>query len=209
MKHLHKDHREEDIDLALAFIHAHPFATLAVNGSDGPVLAMTPLVQKTDTNQLIFIGHIARNNPLAEAPEDSKGVALFRGTDAYISSSYYRSKIEHGRVVPTWNYTAAELRGRLTIESDPNAMLPYLTALTHVMEANRPIPWKVSDAPNDYISKLKRGIVGIEFRVEDITYARKLSQDKSEQDRQAVVAALVNSGRATERLMAEEMKKDA
>jgi len=195
-----KDARE-----ALAFIEAHPFAILAVNGDTGPVTALVPLVM--DETGEVLLGHVARINPFWKAAKaDGKAVAVFKGADAYISPSSYPSKAEHGRAVPTWNYIAVEMRGTLVVETDADAMQPYLTALTDKMESHRDLPWQVSDAPDGYISKLSRAIVGFRLNVADITYVRKLSQNKSPDDKAGVLQSLENSKNNSERLVAREMK---
>jgi len=189
---------------ALAFIGAHPFAILAVNGEGGPATALVPLVlDETGQN---LLGHVARNNPFWKAAQaDGKAVAVFKGEDAYISPSSYPSKAEHGRAVPTWNYKAVEIRGMLTLETDPQAVQPYLTAITGKMETSRETPWQVTDAPDNYIAKLSRAIVGFSLKIDDITYVKKLSQNKSAADKAGVVQALENSTKHSERQMAHEM----
>jgi len=103
--------RYDDKAEALAFVAEHPFATLAVNGEQGPVTALVPLV--IDDRGQYLLGHVARMNPFWKAAQHSgkEAVAVFRGADAYISPSSYASKKEHGRAVPTWNYLAVEIRG--------------------------------------------------------------------------------------------------
>ena len=197
-----------DRDEALAFIAAHPFATLAVNGEQGPVTALVPLV--LDNTGRTLLGHVARINPFWGAAQiaGAKSVAVFRGADSYVSPSFYPSKQENDKFVPTWNYLAVEIRGEITIETRAEAMMPFLTALTDKMEIDREVPWKVSDAPEDYIAKLSRGIVGFSLEIEDITYVRKLSQNKSKADRQGVIESLEHSNFYQERFMAHEMKQD-
>ncbi|MEP3890192.1 MAG: FMN-binding negative transcriptional regulator [Hellea sp.] len=199
----HYDDRGE----ALAFISAYPFATLAVNGKQGPVTALVPLV--IDNDGLTLLGHVARMNRFWEAARQGGGqaVAIFCGADAYVSPSFYPSKQEHGKAVPTWNYVAVEIRGEITIETQAEAMMPYITALTDKMESHREGPWQVSDAPDDYIAKLSRGIVGFRLSIEDVTHVKKVSQNKSEADKQGVVQSLANSQNMSERAMAMEMTK--
>ena len=199
--------RYDDRDDALAFIAAHPFATLAVNGEQGPVTALVPLVIDDKSENLL--GHVARANPFWRAAQGSnaKAIAVFRGADSYISPSFYASKKEHGRVVPTWNYLAVEVRGSITLEVRSEAILPYITALTDKMESHRDLPWQVSDAPDDYIEKLSRAIIGFRLEIGDITYVRKLSQNKSAKDKQGVADALESSKKYEERLISKEMRE--
>ena len=200
--------RYEDRTEALAFVGEHPFATMAVNGEQGPITAMVPLVIADDS--LTLLGHVARKNRFWEAAKQggSKAVAVFRGGDAYVSPSNYPSKAEHERVVPTWNYMAVEIRGDIEFETRPGAMLPYITALTDKMESHRELPWQVSDAPDDYIAKLSRAIVGFKLNIEDITHVRKLSQNKSQDDKQGVLKSFENSSNPSEYVLAHEMKKE-
>ena len=200
--------RYEDRTEALAFVGEHPFATMAVNGEQGPITAMVPLVIADDS--LTLLGHVARKNRFWEAAKrgGGKAVAVFRGVDAYVSPSNYPSKAEHERVVPTWNYMAVEIRGDIEFETRPGAMLPYITALTDKMESHRELPWQVSDAPDDYIAKLSRAIVGFKLTIEDITHVRKLSQNKSQDDKQGVLKSFENSSNPSEYVLAHEMKKE-
>jgi len=205
--------RYDDRAEALAFVAAHPFATVAVNGEQGPVTALVPLV--IDIRGQALLGHVARANPFWEAARysDCKAVAVFHGVDAYVSPSSYPSKTEHGKAVPTWNYMAVEIRGEITIETHAAAMMPYLVALTDKMEAHRELPWQVSDAPEEYIAKLSQAIVGFSLTIEDITYVRKLSQNKPDKDKQGVITSLEISNKYEdkyeERLVAHEMKQDS
>jgi len=192
----------------MGFLKAYPFAVLAVNGEKGPVSAMIPLVM--GENGKTLIGHVARQNPFWEAGQTSSlpAIAIFKSADAYVSPTFYPSKRDDGRVVPTWNYIALEVRGAIRIETDPSAMMPYITALTDNMESHRDMPWKVSDAPDDYIEKLSRGIVGIEMKIDDMSYVRKLSQNKNSQDLAGVIAAFGASDSHEQTKLANEMKKE-
>jgi len=200
----HYDDRAE----ALAFVAAHPFAMLAVNGEQGPVTAQVPLV--IDVDKPILLGHVARANPFWEAVQKGggKAVAVFQGVDAYVSPSSYPSKKIHGKVVPTWNYVAVEIRGTIKVETRAEAMASYIEALTNKMEARRKPPWQVSDAPEDYIAKLSHGIVGFSLDIEDITHVRKLSQNKSFDDKLGVMKAFEVSSDRKELLVAREMRKE-
>lgn len=200
--------RNDSRDEALAFISAHPFATIAVNGKQGPVTALVPLVINESQDEVL--GHVARVNPFWKAAleQTSAAVAVFRGPDAYVSPSSYLSKKEHDRVVPTWNYLAVEVRGEISIETDSEAMMPFIVGLTQKMESHRVMPWQVSDAPIEYIEKLSRAIVGFSLRIDDITYVRKLSQNKPRRDKDVVIADLSSSENPSDRLVAKEMEKD-
>jgi len=200
--------RYDDRAEALTFVAAHPFATVAVNGEQGPVTALVPLV--IDIKGQALLGHVARMNPFWKVAQQSrnKAAAIFLGADAYISPSSYPSKQGHGKAVPTWNYMAVEIRGQISVETQAEAMLPYLTALTDKMESHRDLPWQVSDAPDEYIAKLSRAIVAFSLTIDDITYVRKLSQNKSDEDKQGVITSLGTSDKYEARLIAHEMEQE-
>jgi transcriptional regulator len=201
-----------EMSQVVSFIEANRFATLCINGPEGPLVAYVPLVVVTDDGGQVveLIGHIARANPF-EAAIGEGGcdvVAVFRGADAYVSPSFYPSKQEHGKVVPTWNYLAAEVRGRLSLERDPTKMTDYLEPLTDAMESHRPLPWAVQDAPATYLASQYRGIVGLRIAVTEITAKRKVSQNKSDADFNGVVAGLLASSEPNNHALASEMMKE-
>lgn len=190
---------------ALSFAADYPFATLAVNGELGPVTALVPLV--FDEAREVFIGHVAKANPFWKAAQSSgKAVAVFRGPDAYVSPSAYPSKADHHKAVPTWNYMAVEIRGEIFVETDAGKMADYLMPLTTRMESHREVPWKMSDAPADYMAKLSNAIVGFSLSVDAIHFVEKLSQNKSEADRAGVIADLNKSQDSVTREVAARME---
>ena len=194
-----------DEQAARDIISAHPLATLAANGSEGPVVAVVPLVWSEDETRLI--GHVARTNLFWKTLEKTEPsvTAVFHASDAYVSASAYPSKAEHGRVVPTWNYIAAEARGRLTFDASLEAIKASVSLLSDRMEATRESPWAVSDAPTAYVDKLANAIVAFEIQVETIKGVRKLSQNKSETDRNGVLMDLQQTNAGAQRLT-DEMK---
>lgn len=195
----------ESKEQALAFAAAYPFAMLAVNAEQGPITALVPLVYNIKTAQ--FLGHVARANPFWQAAQKAgKAVAVFRGVDAYVSPSSYPSKAEHHKAVPTWNYTALEVRGDIKADANARSMEPYLAPLTDVMESQRETPWKITDAPEDYIAKLSKAIVGLRLSAEDFHFVEKLSQNKSHADRAGVIADLQRSKRASDNSVAAAMQ---
>ena len=190
---------------ALNFAADYPFATLAVNGEEGPVTALVPLTLNKAGDG--FLGHVAKANPFWEAAQAAgKGVAVFRGPDAYVSPSSYPSKAEHHKAVPTWNYMAVEIRGQITVQTQADKMGDYLEPLTEKMESHRELPWKISDAPEDYIAKLSSAIIGFSLRVDELNFVEKLSQNKSEPDREGVINSLDTSELANENAVADIMK---
>lgn len=190
---------QNDIAALRALIVANPFATLAVNGADGPLLAFAPLVAETNPEGGItaLVGHVARANPFWRAAADNNGaaaVAVFSGPDGYISPGYYPSKAEHGRVVPTWAYARIEARGILRVETDPARLRPYVDAPTLLAEGGRAAPWSVDDAPSDHIAMLLGRIVGLRIDVASFAGSWKLDQKKSVADRAGAAAGLREDG---------------
>lgn len=183
---------QTDEGAARAIVQHNPLATLAANGPSGPIVAVVPVVWNDDGCKLI--GHIGRNNAFWTALQTTEPIvsAVFRSMDAYVSASAYPSKADHGRVVPTWNYVAAEVRGQLRFDATPAAIRESVEKLSDVMEAGRANPWAVSDAPDVYIDRMLSAIVAFEIQVDSIRGVRKLSQNKTEAERAGVVADLAN-----------------
>ncbi|MGY6662184.1 MAG: FMN-binding negative transcriptional regulator [Glycocaulis sp.] len=178
---------------AEAVLAAYPFATFVASGVDGLVTARTPVVLERDAEGRVtaLLGHVSRANPVWQAVgEGAEAVALFAGPHAYVSASAYPSKAEHGRAVPTWNYVAAEAHGRLTAFDGADALRALLEALTGRFEDGRAEPWAVSDAPQDYVDALLRGITGLRLAVSSVTAVKKLSQNKAGTDFDGVLAFL-------------------
>ena len=136
-------------------------------------------------------GHLARTNPQAGIGAAAvPALALFVGPHAYVSPSAYPSKAATGRVVPTWNFVEVHAHGTFRLTDDPDITLAAVTDLTDVHEAARSEPWRVADAPDEYVSRLARGIVAFEIVVDRVDAKAKLSQNKSAADRRGVVEDL-------------------
>jgi transcriptional regulator len=160
---------------------------VTVGPDGGPVATLVPILWRGD----LVIAHLARaNRQWRELPPDSPGLIIVGGPEAYVSPVWYAAKAEHGRVVPTWNYTAVQLTGTVTIHHDSEWLRAAVTELTDTHESGRAERWQVSDAPEAYLEAQLRGIVGIEFRVTGVDGKAKLSQNRSADDRLGVVAGL-------------------
>ncbi|MEM9573025.1 MAG: FMN-binding negative transcriptional regulator [Pseudomonadota bacterium] len=177
---------------ARTIVRDNPLATIAMNGLDGPIVAVVPLVWSEDGTKLL--GHVAKSNAFWNERSGDPAIvsAIFHAGDGYVSASAYPSKSVHGRVVPTWNYIAAEARGNLTFKTDRQDVRASVAILSNQMEATRSVPWSVDDAPDDYIDKLAHAIVAFEIEVTGLKGVRKLSQNKSDSDRAGVIADLTN-----------------
>ena len=174
----------------------------------GESLESTPLPMLLDRDAGPFgtlTGHLARPNPLSkQAVGGQQALAIFAGPDAYISPSYYGSKQEDGKVVPTWNYTVVHAHGELIVHDDPVWVEALVRRLTERHEGARPVPWSVDDAPADYIKGLMKRIVGIELRITRLEGKRKLSQNKPE-DLDGIIVAL-EAGTPGETAVARSMR---
>jgi transcriptional regulator len=150
------------------------------------------LIDRVDGN-LVVRAHIAAANPQRHAiAAGAAALLIVQGPDAYVSPSLYPSKVEHGRVVPTWNYAVVHLHGHLRPVDDHDRLLDLVTRLTDQHEGRRQAPWAVSDAPAEFIDGQLKAIVGIEMTVERIEGKAKLSQNRPEPDRAAVRAAFLD-----------------
>ncbi len=184
--------REDRIDVLHDLIRAHPFATLVAFGQEGLIGNHLPFVLHDElTDNGTLRGHVARGNPLWKNYDRTIDVlAIFQGADSYITPSWYPSKKEHGKVVPTWNYAVVHAYGPLAIIEDAEWLRAHLGELTFQRENKRPVPWAVSDAPSDYLARQLKGIVGIEMPISRIEGTWKVSQNKKDRDRMGVSRGL-------------------
>ena len=202
--------RIEDSDELVAFIEARHFATLVVTGEAGPLAAHIPMLLTRDAAGAPFAleGHVARNNPLVMAAErGAPALAIFAGPDAYVTPSLYVSKREHGKVVPTWNYMAVHVTGPIETFDDQLALHDQVSRITDKMEQPTAAPWKVKDAPDDYIAKMLNAIVGVRLTIATIEGIAKLSQNRPEGDRAGVINGFAHSNDHAARQLAAEMTK--
>ncbi|MFL6335730.1 MAG: FMN-binding negative transcriptional regulator [Pyrinomonadaceae bacterium] len=140
-------------------------------------------------------GHIARVNPLlTQVSRDVNAMVIFRGPDKFISPSWYPTKWETGKVVPTWNFAVVHMHGPLRFIDDTRWIRSHVEEMTNLHEASRPAPWKVTDAPADYIDQLLSALVGLELTVERVDAKWKASQNRSAEDRHGVVRGLMHEG---------------
>lgn len=177
-----------------AFVAAMASAEIVTAGPDGiPVATLLPILWSDDGTTVT--AHMARANPHWRLIEPGQPcLAIVAGPQAYISPSWYAAKAEHGRVVPTWNYSAVHLTGTATVHDDAEWLRDAVTRLTDRHERPRAEPWAVTDAPETYIDKNLKAIVGIEIAVTTVEAKAKLSQNRSEADQSGVVAGLAADG---------------
>jgi transcriptional regulator len=172
-------------------------ANLVTMTSQGLLATLIPFVFDPSVGEHgALLGHLARNNSQWSEPPIGESLVLIQGADAYISPSWYASKAEHGRVVPTWNYSTAHVYGKLVVHDDPAWLDGLVRRLTDLHEAGSERPWTVDDAPERFIAGQLRAIVGVELRITRIEAKTKLSQNRSDADVDGVVAGLCARGQA-------------
>jgi len=196
---------ETGVDVLHDFIRANPFGVLVTSGPDGPEATHLPFF--FDAPAGLLRCHLARANPQWQSIQPGGRVlAIFTGAQHYISPSWYASKREHGKVVPTWNYTAVHASGSARLIEDSPALLRHLHELTDSQEAAFASPWSVADAPSEHISTLAKAIVGIEIAVDRVEGKWKLNQNRSTADRAGVIAGLEALNTPASREMASLMR---
>lgn len=173
------------------FIREFPLATLVINGANGLGADHIPMLLEDDGEATVLRGHVARANPLWRVLANPADVlVVFLASGRYITPSWYASKAESGRVVPTWNYAAVHAYGRARAVDDTVWLRSFLTRLTGANEGNRTDPWHLSDAPEAYIDARLKAIVGVEVSVTRMIGKWKMSQNRQARDAQGVVSGL-------------------
>ena len=201
--------KEERIPVLQEAVRQFGFATLVTYGTEGLEANHLPLLMSAEPAPLGTLhGHLARGNPQWRRLQPGiQALAIFQGPNAYISPSWYPTKLETGKVVPTWNYITVHAYGEIAIVDDPVQLRDHVGKLTEAHEAARPAPWSVSDAPSDYIDQMLRGIVGIKLVISRIEGKWKLSQNRSLSDIAGVQQGLTKESGAAAVAMAAAMAK--
>lgn len=185
--------KEDRTEVMHELMHSHPFATMITSQNEEFCADHLPLVLHGDLSERgIIRGHVARGNPLwRNGTSGATALAVFQGPQSYVTPSWYPSKKEHGKAVPTWNYAVVHAHGKLTLIDDGKWLLDHLVELTSRHESHQPVPWEVSDAPDDYMARQVKGIVGFELVIERLEGKWKVSQNKDEEDRAGVQRGLM------------------
>jgi len=181
--------REERRDVLVAAMRDIQLAAIVTQDADGPCATHAPVVVREEGDDLLLEFHVARQNPHWQLA-GQKSLAIFQGPQAYIHPGWYRSKAEHGRVVPTWTYVMVHAHGTFAAMEGETELLSHLSQLTDRNETGREQPWAVSDAPEKYIHGMTRAIVGLRMKVERLEGSWKLNQHKSDGDRAGVQSGL-------------------
>jgi transcriptional regulator len=187
------EHRDSELH---RIISCNPLGILVTNGPHGLDSNHIPFEFDPSTGSRGTLrGHVARANPVwQEVATGAQVLVVFQGVDAYISPSWYPSKHETHRLVPTWNYEVVHAHGTLAIRDDEKYVRGVVGRLTRTHEAAEPVPWKMGDAPREYIDSMLRAIVGIEITLTRLVGKVKLSQNREARDRQAAGEILKSRG---------------
>jgi transcriptional regulator len=184
----------DDADALIARL-AKRWSGVLITVSDDGTPTGTHLPILWDAEKKIATGHIARANPQwKQGP--GRGLIVLNGPEAYVTPEWYPSKVEHGKTVPTWNYEAVHISGRVEWFEDVVQLECVVRDLTTFHESGRAEPWALADAPRPYIDAMLRGIVGVRLRAERVEAKRKLSQNKNEADFAGVARGLASNGDA-------------
>jgi transcriptional regulator len=184
--------REERLDVQQDLIRKHPLGLLVTVGHDGPMASPLPFVLDSSATKLGTLrGHLARGNmQWKDSLLEINALVIFQGPDVYVTPSWYATKADTGKVVPTWNYATVQVRGKLRVMDDARWLSAQIAALTEQMEGKRAKPWAVSDAPAEYIDSQIKGIVGLEIEIASIEGKWKVSQNRPVSDRRGVAEGL-------------------
>jgi transcriptional regulator len=182
--------REDRIEVLHDAIRRAGLVTLVTQTADGLIASHAPMLLDLEPAPYgTLIGHLARPNPQARGAI-GEGLAIFQGPDAYITPSWYATKRQNGKVVPTWNYVAIHAYGAVEFFNDPERLRDVVTRLTERQEAGRAQPWAVTDAPADFIDGMLKGIVGFAMPIARLEGKWKMSQNRPAEDRAGVISGL-------------------
>lgn len=197
-------HQETDLVVLHSLIEAHPLGAW-VSLQDGELVAnhIPFLLDRGRGPHGTLVGHVARANPVWRSfSRDRDSLVIFQGVNSYITPSWYPSKREHGKAVPTWNYVVVHAYGRPVAIEDPAWLIGHLTGLSARHESGQPVPWTLDDAPRDFIERLVDAIVGIEIPLTSLQGKWKVSQNRPESDKVGIIEGLRGLGTEAAKEMA-------
>jgi transcriptional regulator len=203
-------HRKEDLKAQHALIREQPLGLLISHGDAGIEANSIPFLIDASASKLgVLRAHMARANPQWRSlQQGEEALVVFQGPDRYISPNWYATKRETGKVVPTWNYVMVQARGRPRVIEDPEWLRAQIEELTQTHEGNRPAPWRVSDAPADFVAMQLKAIVGVEIEIQRIVGKWKASQNRPAADREGVIEGLTAEGEPMALEMAEIVRRE-
>lgn len=182
----------DDLDQVAELVDAVGSADIVTFDGTQPISSLLPVIwDRSSGEHGRLLAHLSiANNQWRTTRADVPALAIVHGPQAYVSPSWYPSKREHGRAVPTWNYVAVHFTGRIGFHPEPEWLRDIVTRLTDQHETGRPDRWHVTDAPASYLDGQLRGIVGVELIVERVEAKAKLSQNRSEADQAGAIDGL-------------------
>jgi len=189
-------HRQDDLAALHELIRRRPLGLIVNRGAQGLAANAIPFLVDAEIGRFGRLrAHVARANPLwRDLQGEAETLVVFQDVDHYISPSWYATKRETGKVVPTWNYVMVQARGKARVIEDQAWLRGQIAELTATHEGGRAAPWAVSDAPEDFIAAMARQIVGLEIEIADLRGKWKASQNRPAADRAGVVAGLTEDG---------------
>lgn len=204
-----KHFEEARTEVLHELIRRRPLGVLVANTPDGLDANHVPFeIDASRGAHGVLRCHVARANPVWRRLSSQIDVlVVFQGDESYVSPAWYPTKQEHGKVVPTWNYVAVHAYGKPQVTHDAAWLRALVESLTNTHERGRAEPWRVSDAPVDYIDKLLAAIVGIEIPIDRLVGKWKVSQNRSVEDRRGVAVGLNESGVAADAGMAQAIER--
>lgn len=199
---------ETDLNTLQDLIVAHPLGAWITQGADGLTANHIPFIIDRERGPYGTLrAHVAKANPIwRELIAGQESLVIFQGPQSYITPSWYPSHLSSGEVVPTWNYVLVHAKGPAEVHQDPAWVYQAISDLSVQQEAGRAPPWKVEEAPADFIERLARAIVGIEIPIESLSGKWKLSQDETTEDRLGTVAGLAAQPDANSQALAQWVK---
>jgi transcriptional regulator len=190
-----KFNEEKDVSILHSLVKSKPLGAWTTIAGGEIAINHIPFILHEGRGELgTLVGHVARSNSIfKEFSSEIDSVVVFQGDQAYITPSWYPSKHKHGKAVPTWNYVVVHAHGIPKKIEDPEWLLQHLNELTDIHESEQKLPWKVSDAPDEFIEKLVGAIVGIEIPITKLTGKWKLGQNRPDPDKLGTIAGLMSS----------------
>ena len=192
--------REDDLNVQHALMRAHPLGLLITAGTSGLIANSVPFHLDAGASEKGTLRlHLARaNGQWRDIAAGSPVLAVFQGANSYVTPSWYKTKAETGKVVPTWNYAIVQARGPARVIEDAGWLLSQINAITGEHEGLREKPWSIGDAPEGFIRAQLKGIIGVEIEITEIEGKWKVSQNRSVADREGVAKGLTEMAKQAE-----------
>lgn len=186
-----KKFQQDDLEEQIAMMQKYSFASLVTCSEEGLEATQLPMIVAREDGKTVLRAHIAKANPIWQSVQNgSEALVIFNGPNSYISPNHYPTKKEHGKAVPTWNYVAVHVKGKISFIHDSKWLYDIVDSLTTVHEKNSLEPWSIADAPAAYIERMLPAIVGVEIVASSIQGQWKLSQNQPEANQRGVFEGL-------------------